>query len=278
MPTRIKTPRIERVRAFAAKHWLGVGLPDDKQAAVEEIRRQYLLTAQEYSKAARGLYDALGVQPQRLAAQKSPFMLGNRNVQLFLAFSILWEAFNHIYTAAANTAFSRGAVERAPLESERDQIGRVLSPPILDDEALQSIGMLKNGEMPGVAVRRLMGRSSRELRDLYGVTYEASLTDLNAFLQGRVSVTDSKEVESWIVLPRDDDGKPVDPDSPFNAAKYRSVVKWDCSQIRTNLNFLGKGDGSIDDAILIIRAFCLVAPIVDLLLDQSRRGLIFALA
>ena len=132
----------------------------------------------------------------------------------------------------------------------------------------------------------MIGRSSRELRDIYGITYEYSLTDMEAFLQGVVAVTETQradqtwqqaEVESWIVKPLDDTGKLVDQESPFSAAKYRSVIKWDCYQIRKNLNFLGKSDGSIDDAILIIRAFCLVAPVVHLLLQESRRSAIFAL-
>jgi hypothetical protein len=85
------------------------------------------------------------------------------------------------------------------------------------------------------------------------------------------------EVERWVIRPLDDVGKLIDADSPFSASKYRSVIKWDCYQIRRNLNFLGKSEGSIDDAILIIRAFCLVAPVVTLLLHESRRSIIFAL-
>ena len=107
--------RKERVRAFAEKHWLGVGLAPEQRTAIDEIRRQYLVTAREYFHAASTLYDTLGVQPEKLSARKAPFSLGNRNVQLFLAYSILWEAFDHIYTAAAYTDFARNGPERAPL-------------------------------------------------------------------------------------------------------------------------------------------------------------------
>jgi len=278
--------RHERVRAFAEKHWLGVGATPKQQAAIDEIRGQYLITAREYYQAANTLYDALGMDPQKLAARKVRYMLGNRNVQLFLAYSILWEAFNHIYTAAAYTHFARNGPERAPLEDERDKIARVLSPPILLDSDLTGITVLKNGEMANVAINRMIDRSSRELRDIYGVTYEHSLTDMEAFLQGAVLVTETQrddttwhqaEVESWIVKPLDDLGKLIDSDSPFSAAKYRSVIKWDCYQIRKNLNFLGKSDGSIDDAILIIRAFGLVVAVTNLLLQDTRRSVIFAL-
>src|SRR5262249_21223232 len=108
-PSQIPTQhtRQERVRAFAEKHWLGVGATPEQKIAIDEIRRQYLITAQEYDRAANTLYDALGMDPQKLAARKVRYMLGNRNVQLFLAYSILWEAFNHIYTAAACSDFAR---------------------------------------------------------------------------------------------------------------------------------------------------------------------------
>jgi hypothetical protein len=279
--------RKERVRAFAEKHWLGVGVADEQRAAIDEIRRQYLITAREYFHAASTLYDTLGVQPEKLTARKAPFSLGNRNVQLFLAYSILWEAFDHIYTAASYTHFARSGAERAPLEDERTQIARVLSPPLLEDRDLRDITALKNGETANAAIKRMIGRSSRELKEIYGVTSEYSLTDMDAFLQGVVDVTETHdaattwqpeaEVESWVIRPLDDAGKLIDPESPFSASKYRSVIKWECYQIRQNLNFLGKSEGSIDDAILIIRAFCLVAPVVHLLLHESRRDAIFAL-
>ncbi len=279
--------RKERVRAFAEKHWLGVGATAEQRAAIDEIRRQYLFTAHEYLRAASTLYDNLGVSPEKLTARKAPFSIGNRNVQLFLAYSILWEAFNHIYTAASYTDFARNGPERAPLEDERSKIARVLSPPLLENRDLRDITVLKNGETANEAIKRMIGRSSRELKEIYGITSEYSLTDMNAFLQGVVEVTETQdnattwqpeeEAESWIVKPLDDAGKLIDPESPFSAAKYRSVIKWDCLQIRRNLNFLGKSEGSIDDAILIIRAFCLVAPVVHLLLHESRRSAIFAL-
>src|SRR5262249_13967333 len=103
--------RTERVRAFAEKHWLGKGLANEQAAAITEIRHQSLVTAQEYFHAASTLYDTLGIQPEKLTARKAPFALGNRNVQLFLSYSILWEAFNHIYTAAAYTAFATSGPE-----------------------------------------------------------------------------------------------------------------------------------------------------------------------
>jgi hypothetical protein len=284
-PTR--RTRKERVRAFAEKHWLGVGVAPEHHAAIDEIRRQYLLTAREYLQAASTLYDTLGVQPQKLSARKAPFSLGNRNVQLFLAYSILWEAFDHIYTAAAYTDFARNGPARAPLEDQRTKIARVLSPPLLDDRDLREISVLRNGETANAAINRMIGRSSRELREIYGITSAYSLTDMDAFLQGVVEVTETQsdqvvwrptaEAESWVIQPLDDSGTLLDPESPFSAAKYRGVIKWDCYQIRQNLNFLGKSEGSIDDAILIIRAFCLVAPVVALLLHDSRRAAIFAL-
>jgi hypothetical protein len=279
--------RKERVRAFAEKHWLGIGLADQQRAAIDEIRRQYALTAREYFHAASTLYDTLGIAPEKLSARKAPFSLGNRNVQLFLAYSILWEAFDHIYTAAAYTDFARNGPERAPLEDKRTQIARVLTPPLLEDRDLREIHALKNGEIANTAINRMIGRSSRELKEIYGVTSEYSLTNMDTFLQGVVEVTETldesttwqpaTEVEGWVIRPLDDSGTLINPDSPFSASKYRSVIKWDCYQIRQNLNFLGKSEGSIDDAILIIRAFCLVAPVVTLLLHESRKSTVFAL-
>jgi hypothetical protein len=279
--------RKERVRSFAERHWLGAGVASDQRPAIDEIRAQYLMTAREYFHAASTLYDTLGVQPEKLAARKAPFSLGNRTVQLFLAYSILWESFNHIYTAAAYTDFARNGAERAPLEDERTKIARVLSPPLLEDTALHKITTLKNGETPNVAINHMIERSSRELREIYGITAEYSLTDMDSFLQGVVEITEKQadaatwqpidEAQSWVIKPLDDAGNLIDPERPFSASKYRSVIKWDCYQIRQNLNFLGKSEGSIDDTILIIRAFSLVAPIVNLLLHESRRVAIFAL-
>jgi hypothetical protein len=278
--------RYERVRALAAKHWLGVGMTPEQQAAAAEIRGQYMLTALEYLKAARALYETIGVQPEKVSAHKAPFILGNRNVQLFLAYSILWEAFSHICTAAAYTAFARSGPERAPLDDERARIAHVLRAPLLDDQDLHEMKILRNGETPNTAIKRMITRSSRELREIYGITAEYSLTNMSAFLQGVVEVTEQQngstwqphaETESWVVHPLDDEGQIIDPDSPFSARKYRSVITWECYQIRTNLNFLGTSDGSIDDALLIIRAFCLLEPLVQMLLNESRRDLIFAL-
>jgi hypothetical protein len=278
--------RYERIHALAAKHWLGVGMTPEQQATVAEIRSQYRLTAVEYLKAARSLYETIGVQPEKVSAQKAPFILGDRNVQLFLAYSILWEAFTRICTAADYTAFARSGPERAPLDDERARIARVLHPPLLDDNDLHGMKILRNGETPNTAIKRMITRSSRELREIYGITTEYSLTDMSAFFQGVVEVTERQngaiwqshaETESWVVRPLDDQGQLIDPDSPFSAQKYRSVIIWECYQIRTNLNFLGKSDGSIDDALLIIRAFCLVEPLVQMLLHESRCDMIFAL-
>jgi hypothetical protein len=280
--------RYERVRALAAKHWLGVGMTPEQQAAAAEIRGQYMLTALEYLKAARALYETIGVQPEteKVSAHKVPFILGNRNVQLFLAYSILWEAFSHICTAAAYTAFARSSPDRAPLDDERTRIAQMLRAPLLEDHDLQELKILRNGETPNMAIKRMITRSSRELREIYGITAEYSLTNMSAFLQGVVEITEQQngtswepqaEVESWVVHPLDDEGRIIDPDSPFSAQKYRSVITWECYQIRTNLNFLGTSDGSIDDALLIIRAFCLLEPLVQMLLNESRREMIFAL-
>src|ERR687885_2126590 len=118
----------ERVRASAQKHWLGAGANPEQLATIEEIRRQYLGTAREYYKSACHLYDNLHVQKKNLVAHKAPFPLDNRNVQLFLAYSILWEAFNHIYTAASYTHFAFHGPERDELEDERTKIERVLRP------------------------------------------------------------------------------------------------------------------------------------------------------
>ncbi len=285
-PVRSRTHR-ERVRATTQKHWLGLGANAEQQATIEEIRRQYLGTATEYHKSACHLYDSLGVQKKNVVAHKSPFPLANRNVQLFLAYSILWEAFDHIYTAASYTHFARHGAERDDLEDERAKIERVLTPPILTDDDLSSIKVLKNGETVNSAINRMINRSSRELKEIYGVAYDQTLTDMDAFLQGVVEVEEMRgpegswkprsETQSWVVQALDHAGNPIDPESDWSAEKYRSVITWHCYQIRCNLNFVGKTEGSIDDAILIIRAFCLVEPVVALLLQERRREAIFAL-
>jgi hypothetical protein len=277
----------ERVRTTAQKHWLGAGANPEQLTTIEEIRRQYLGTAREYYKSACHLYDNLHVQKKNVVAHKAPFPLENRNVQLFLAYSILWEAFNHIYTAASYTHFALHGAERDELEDERAKIDRVLRPPILTDADLATIKVLKNGETVNSAINRMINRSSRELKELYGVAYDQTLTDMNAFLQGVVEVEETRspegnwlpqsQAQSWVVKALDSSGRPIDPESEWSAEKYRSVIKWHCYQIRNNLNFVGKTEGSIDDAILIIRAFCLVEPVVALLLQESRRAIIFAL-
>lgn len=276
-----------RIQAMAQKHWLGVGASGEQKATVDEIRRQYFVTASEYLKTARALYDSLDVQNRRVAARKAPFTLANRNVQLFLAYTMLWESFNHLYTAASYTHFAKHGPSVAPLEDERTKIARVLGPSILDDGEWAHIMVLKNGETPNSAMNHMLNRSSRELQEIYGVAYDHTLTDMNAFLQGVVEITETQQadgnwqsdgpVETWAVQARNSAGQPIDPDSPFSAEKYRSVITWHCYQIRNNLNFIGKSEGSIDDAILIIRAFCLVEPVVSLLLHESRKPAIFAL-
>src|SRR5919202_1141349 len=242
-----------------------------------------IITAVLVALAALGVH----VQKRNVVAHKAPFPLANRNVQLFLAYSILWEAFNHIYTAASYTHFALHGAEYDELEEERAKIERVLRPPILTDADLATIKVLKNGETVNSAINRMINRSSRELKELYGVAYDQTLTDMNAFLQGVVEVEETRspegtwlpqsQAQSWVVKALDSSGRPIDPESDWSAEKYRSVIKWHCYQIRNNLNFVGKTEGSIDDAILIIRAFCLVEPVVALLLQESRRALIFAL-
>lgn len=277
----------ERVKAIAQKHWLARGANAEQTAILAEIRRQYFVTANEYYKSALYIYDSLGVQKEKLVANKPPFSLANRNVQLFIAYSILWEAFDHIYTAASYTDFARYGNSRAPVEDERSKIERVLSAPILTDVDYAKITHLKNGESPNSALNRMVNRSSRELKEIYGIGYDQTLTDMDAFLQGVVEITEVQnancdwqsisQADTWVVKALDEYGRPFDPDSSFSAEKYRSVIRWHCFQIRNNLNFVGKSDGSVDDAILIIRAFCLVEPLVGLLLHDSRKDLIFAL-
>ena len=277
----------ERVKATAQKHWLGIGATPEQYATIAEIRRQYYVTASEYYKSALYIYDSLGVQNQKLVAHKQPFALANRNVQLFIAYSILWEAFNHIYNAYAYTDFARNGPERAQLEDDRTKISRVLSQPILTDKEIEHIGPLKNGESVNLAINRIVNRSSRELKEIYGISYDQTLTDMDAFLQGAVETTQTQtadfgwqtdpSVDGWIVKALDDQNRPINLESPFSADKYRSVLKWHCYQIRNNLNFVGKSDGSIDDAILIIRAFSLVEPIIGLLLHENKKNAIFDL-
>lgn len=277
----------ERVRATAQKHWLGVGATPEQKAALDEIRRQYYVTASEYYKSALYIYDSLGVQTEKLLGRKPPFSLTNRNVQLFIAYSILWEAFNHIYTAAAYTEFARSGPERAELEDERTKIMRVLTAPILTASDFAKITHLKNGEAANTALNRMVNRNSRELKEIYGVGYDQTLTDMDAFLQGVVELSEIQtsdchwqiqtEADSWVVKALDSHGQAIDPESAFSPEKYASVIKWHCLQIRHNLNFVGKSDGSIDDAILIIRAFCLVEPVVGLLLKEDKKALIFDL-
>lgn len=277
----------ERVRSMSRKHWLGIGASPEQKKTIDEVRRQYFVTASEYYKSALSIYDNLSVPNQKVAANKAPLSLTNRNVQLFIAYSILWEAFNHIYTAAAYTAFAQSGAERDTLEDDRSKITRVLNAPILTDADFSRITLLKDGETPNGAINRMLNRSSRELKEMYGVGYDQTLTDMDAFLQGVTEATEvhgpdhswlrEAEHETWVVKALDSAGRPFDPESQFSTDKYRSVITWQCYQIRHNLNFVGKSDGSVDDAILIIRAFCLVEPVIGLLLNESKKEAIFAL-
>lgn len=277
----------ERIRSIAQKHWLGLGANPEQKKTVDEIRRQYFNTATEYYKSALYIYDSLGVQNLNLSGRKVPFSLTNRNVQLFIAYSILWEAFNHIYTAASYTAFAHSSTEYSDLEDERQKIKRVLSAPILTETDYAKITILRNGESLNTALNRMVNRNSRELKEIYGVGYDQTLTDMDAFLQGVMEITEiqgpdcnwqpASQVETWVIKALDTHNQPIAPESGFSGEKYMSVIKWHCFQIRNNLNFVGKSDGSIDDAILIIRAFCLVAPVVGLLLTDEKKPDIFAI-
>jgi len=275
-----------RTRQTSLRHWLGSGEPSDHRAVVDEIRRQYQVTAREYYNSAMFIYDSLDIKAHALL-NRAPLTLTNKNVQLFIAYSILWEAFDHIYTAASYTAFARGDKELDYLEEDRTKIGRVLVSPFITEEEYSSITHLRSGETSNFALNRMLNRSSRELKIIYGVGYDRTLTDMASFLQG---VVEFKQVssgtgelktqttrETWVVEAVDSRGEKIDAEGEFNSEKYRSVITWHCFQIRKNLNFVGKSDGSIDDAILIMRAFCLLEPIVRILLVDSKKGHIFAL-
>lgn len=283
----VQRTRHERLQASCRTHWFGLGATPAQRAIADEIRLQYFLTSTEYHKAGYSLYDHLSEQSESGGKIRPAFSIVNRNVQLFLAYSMLWESFQHICTAAGYTHFAQHGPQRGPVEDARTQVDRVLKPPYITDEDYAKIGLLRNGETVNGAVTRMVSRGSRELREFYGEGDAQSLTDMDAFLSGRVEVVENLEVdgqwhrqlqrETWTVRALDDSGHPLDPDSPYGAEKYRSVIKWDCYQIRHNLNFVGKSEGSIDDAILVMRAFCLLEPIVAILLQDSRKELIFAL-
>lgn len=275
----------ERVRALCRKHWLGTDEPADHQAAATLVRQGYFTTASEYYKAATRIYDLLTSPNRPAASQPQAFTQVNRNLQLLLAYATLWEAFRHLYHAASHTHFARYGAEREPLEAERTKMDRVLRPPILPDAEVAKIVLLRNGETPGGAILRLCSRHSREMEKIAGETHDQTITDMDAFLQGVApaspSASDAQSSErlweAWVVRALDDAGRPIDPDSPLDAEKYRSAIKWLCYQIHQNITFVGKSDDPIDDAILVIRSFCLLDPIVGILLQESRKDLIFAL-
>jgi len=266
--------RLERVRAMARRHWLGEGGDEAARIASHELRYQYQRTAEEYRRAALSLYDAL-------SGQGSQALPVSRNAQLFLSYSTLWEAFEHIYVAASFTRFCQGDAERAPIESEREQIRAVLSAPYLLNRDFHGFGLLRNGETPDGALTRLLSRSSRELQDIDGVVTDQTLTDTDAFLGGVVEISGdaegTHEHETWTVRALGDEGEPLDADAPFGGEKYRGALVWHAFQIRHNINFIGKSAGGIDDALLIIRSFCLLEPVVAVLLSDLKTSAIFGL-
>jgi hypothetical protein len=280
--------RAERVRALCRRHWLGYEETPEIQSAAAAVRRGYSVTASEHFKAATRMYETL-TSPQRQSSPTAPPAVSyvNRNVQLLLAYSALWEAFRHIYNAACYTEFARNGAERDAVETERTKMDRVLKAPILLETDVAKIVLLRDGETPGGAIKRLITRHSRELEQFEGEARDQTVTDMDAFRQGVVRAGSASQHaaegiaehqwDAWVVSPLDDDGNPLDPDSPHDAAKYRSVIKWLCYQIRQNINFVDKTDDSLDDMILVMRAFCLLEPIVGLLLLDTRKDAIFAL-
>jgi hypothetical protein len=286
-------PGVERLRALARKHWLGLEASPERKAEADRVRSGYFTTAMEYYRAALRQYESLTLPARPAAAPSSVLPPSSRQVLLFLAYSTLWEAFRYLYNAAAYTDFARNGREQEPFPTERAKIDHVLREPVLPAAEVEKIVLLRNGEAAHGAIQRMCSRHSRELEKIAGETDAPTMTDMDAFLQGAARVptaeaaTDAEEARQqeqterpdavWGVRALDDDGLPIDADGPLTAAKYRSVLKWLCYQIRLNINFTGKSDDSLDDAILIIHAFCLLEPIVGLLLQDSRKDTIFAL-
>lgn len=273
----------ERVRALCQKHWLGLNETPEHQAAAQQVRKGYFTTATEHYKAALRLYDSLTSTPRQATGATPVLTQINRSVQLLLAYSVLWEAFRHIYNAAAYTHFARFGTEGAPRESDRSKMDRVLREPFLPEAEVAKITLLHNGETPTGAIARLCSRHSRELEKISGELRDQTMTDMDAFMQGAVTATlEGQETsehswEAWVVRPLDDAGNPIDPDSRLDLAKYRSAIKWLCYQVHLNINFVDTSDDSLDDVILIMRCFCLLEPIVGILLQPGRKDSIFAL-
>jgi hypothetical protein len=275
-----------RVRAFCRQHWLGLDVPAERKLAADTVRRSYRNTSVEHYKAANRMYELLTATEKPVNPSAPAVAQISRNIQLLLAYSTLWDAFRFIYNAACYTDFARGEAEVEPMETERQKIDRVLRTPILSETEVAGIGILRNGETPAGAVQRLCGRHSRELEQITGEAHDVTMTDMDAFMQGvvRPSIATvppphdlDRPWELWGVRALDDEGGPIRPDGAPNADAYRAAIKWLCYQIRLNMNFVGKSDDSLDDMILVIRAFCLLEPIVGMLLKESRQDLIFAL-
>jgi len=275
--------RLTRVRSAARRHWLGLDASPEHVEASAKIRRQYYATSVEFHKASLRLISALTSQTD---AGPKTSIFGNRNVQLYAAYSLLWDAFVQIATAASHTTFALGDADRLPPEDEVARIARVLHPPFLTDKDFDSVTLLHNGEMARGAVDRLLTRESRELQEIYDIHDPGTLTDLTAFLEGLVSVTVTQgpdgsqerfEEPAWVVRTYGPDGRPLDLENASAADKYRYAVLYQCRQIRLNLNFIGKSEDSLDDALLMLRSFSLVEPLVGLMLNDAHRTAIFAL-
>jgi hypothetical protein len=280
-------PDGERVRALCRRHWLGLDESAEHRAAADRVRHGYYVTATEHYRAATRIYEILTAPEKQASPHPPAFTYVHRNVQLLLAYSALWEAFRYVYDAASYTHFALAGAEREPVEGTRAKMDRVLRAPILPEPEVLAIGLLRNGETPAGAIQRLCSRQSRELEQIAGEAHPQTLTDMDAFMQGRIAASPATQTneapatdhawESWVVRALDDAGLPIVPDSPLSAEKYRSAIQWFCYQIRRNINFVGSSGDSLDDVILVIRAFCLLDPIVNLLLQESRKNAIFAL-
>jgi hypothetical protein len=272
-----------RVRAYCQQHWLGLNVPAERKSAADAVRRSYYATALENQKAATRMYELLTSSEPPSASGTQTMARISRHIQLLLAYSTLWEAFRFVYNAACYTHFARGEAEAEPVESERTKLDRVLRAPLLPENEVAAISLLRNGETVGGAIQRLCGRRSRELEHIDGEAHGVTITEMDAYMQGMVPGTvarpeaDDRPWELWGVRALDDAGHPIDPDGPPDAAAYRAVIKWLCYQIRLNMNFVGKSDDSLDDMILVMRAFCLLEPIVGILLKDSRKDIIFAI-
>lgn len=267
--------RLVRRRDAARLHWFG----DDEATSrhAETLRRQYEWTAQEYQKAALGLYENLA----GANGQPADLFLANRNVQLFVAYTVLWDAFEHVYTAYSHTAFALGPDEEAPVLTEDDRIAAVLARDVIPDEELENAPPLRHGETVASALDKLLSRASRDIVDLYGEIQPGTLTDLTAFLDGTVALapdnTPVTPTAAWTIRALDEHGRPLDLETASLADEYRCAIRFHCRQIRMNLSFVGQSEASIDDALLLIRAFGLLEYVLGILLSPARRDRIFSL-